>query len=302
MDALTKGVLTAITVAVLLAIARLSGRRIAGLLAGLPTVTGPALVWLALDHGARYATEAAIGSIAACTLCAVFALAYERASRRAGAIAALALATIASVASAPPLHWLGGSLLPALLVAAIVSPAVQAALPKGNDAMQRTRRSGEVLTTALASGAVTWLVAVCATSVGPFWAGVLASPPLVAAAVVMQQHRTAGHAAVCGFLHAYVGGLLGRAAFGAGFALLIVPAGVTTATIVASLAGGALGVAASWSRGQSSIAAAVPAKRPHAPASRSRGEPTHRTMRETTADTAVAQRATSPSPASIPAR
>jgi hypothetical protein len=260
MDALTKGLLTAITVAVLLTIARLFGRRIAGLLAGLPTVTGPALVWLALDHGARYATDAAVGSIAACALCAVFALAYERASRRAGAVTALAVAIIASLVSAPPLHWLGGALLPALLVAAIVSPAVQAALPKGSsNATQRTRPNGEVLTTALASGAVTSLVAVCATSVGPFWTGVLASPPLVAAAVVMQQHRTAGHAAVCGFLHGYVGGLLGRAAFCAGFALLIVPAGVTTATIVASLAGGALGIAASWSRGPATIVAPAPA-------------------------------------------
>ena len=262
MDGFTKGLLTAIAVAVLLTISRVFGRRVAGLLAGLPTVTGPALVWLALDHGARYATEAAIGSVAACTLCAVFALAYERASRRAGVATALALAVIASLASAPSLHWLGGALAPALLLAAIVSPVVQAALPKGSNTGVRTAVSGEVLTTSLASGAVTSIVALCASSVGPFWAGVLASPPLVAAAIVIQQHRTAGHPAVCGFLHGYVGGLLGRAAFGAGFAMLIVPAGVATATIVASLLGGALGIAASYSRGSRMIIADLPARRP----------------------------------------
>lgn len=52
MDWSNKAMLTAATVAALLALARLFGHRLAGILAGLPTVTGPALLWLALDHGA----------------------------------------------------------------------------------------------------------------------------------------------------------------------------------------------------------------------------------------------------------
>ena len=186
----------------------------------------------------------------------MFALAYERASRHAGVATALAVAIVASLASAPSLHWLAGALAPALFVAVVVSPAVQAALPRSSDSPQPGRPRGEVVITALASGTVTSVVALCATSVGPFWTGVLASPPLVAAAVVIHQHRTAGHAAVCGFLHGYVGGLLGRAVFGAGFAILIAPVGVTTATLIASLVGGGLGVAASYLRGPAKTVAA----------------------------------------------
>jgi len=60
-----------------------------------------------------------------------------------------------------------------------------------------------------------------APCVGPFWAAVLASPPRIAAAVAIHRHLLAGHASVRRFLRGCVAGLLGRAAFGAGFALLI---------------------------------------------------------------------------------
>lgn len=52
MSALLKGWLTAVLVwLVMLAAGRL-GERCAGMLTGLPTVTGPALLWMTLDHGA----------------------------------------------------------------------------------------------------------------------------------------------------------------------------------------------------------------------------------------------------------
>lgn len=49
-----KAVLTAAMVALLLIGGRAFGRRFAGALAGLPTVTGPALIWLAMEFGADY--------------------------------------------------------------------------------------------------------------------------------------------------------------------------------------------------------------------------------------------------------
>ena len=46
MDGLWKAAATALTVAVLMGLARGAGHRVAGLLAALPTTTAPALVWL----------------------------------------------------------------------------------------------------------------------------------------------------------------------------------------------------------------------------------------------------------------
>ena len=45
MDGLWKAAATALTVAVLMGLARGAGHRVAGLLAALPTTTAPALVW-----------------------------------------------------------------------------------------------------------------------------------------------------------------------------------------------------------------------------------------------------------------
>ncbi len=238
MDWICKAVLTAATVALLLAVAQLFGRRFAGILAGLPTVTGPALIWLALEFGAGDAVEAAIGSVAACALCALFALVYERASRRAGIAVALMSSLAVSVLAAPPLRWLSADLPLALLIAAIASVVVHGAIPDTLDEAAPARRlPGEVVLTAVVSGLVSGAVALAAPQVGPFWSGVLASPPLIAAAVAMHQHAREDHASVRRFLRGYVGGLLGRAAFGAGFALLIAPLGVTAAALLATFAG-----------------------------------------------------------------
>lgn len=247
MDWICKAVVTAVAVAAILAIARRFGRHVAGLLAGLPTVTGPALIWLAVDHGEAYAVEAAIGSVAACGVCAVFALVYERASRLAGPFVSLLAATVATVASSLALQRLAPDLVAALILAVGASLAIRAALGgadecAGNGTANGTRTTaawghGEPWLTAGVSGLVSGAVALLAPSVGAYWAGVLASPPLIAAAVAMREHCRRERHGMRAFLHGYVGGLVGRCGYGAVFALLLVSTGTLTAAMVATLAG-----------------------------------------------------------------
>lgn len=247
MDWICKAVATAVAVAAILAIARRFGRHVAGLLAGLPTVTGPALIWLAVDHGETYAVAAAIGSVAACGVCAVFALVYERASRLAGPFVSLLAATVATVASALALQRLAPDLVVALIVAVGASLAIRVALGgadecAGDGAAKGTRTAaarghGEPWLTAGVSGLVSGAVALLAPSVGAYWAGVLASPPLIAAAVAMREHGRREHHGVRAFLHGYVGGLVGRCGYGAVFALLLVSTGTLAAAMLATLAG-----------------------------------------------------------------
>lgn len=101
--ALARGVLTAFVIAMLLLAAQRFGRAAAGLLAGLPTVTGPAKLWLALDRGEAFAAAAALGALASGIACALFALGYALAGRRQGPGTALGIALAASVL---PLPWL----------------------------------------------------------------------------------------------------------------------------------------------------------------------------------------------------
>ena len=245
MDWAYKATLAATMVALLLAVARLFGRRLAGLLAGLPTVTGPALIWLALDQGAEYAVGAAIGSVAACVLCAGFALAYERTSRRAGVPCALLLACVAAALSALPLEILGRNLLLASMAAVVACAAVCAAMPVDGERRPAARSSSEIWMTALVAGAVSAVVALRAPRLSSFWAGVIASPPLIAAIVAAYEHTQDGHPAVRQFLHGYVAGLHGRTLFAALFALLLAPLGVTLAAALAAAACMALAMAQS---------------------------------------------------------
>jgi len=240
--ALMKGGLTALIVGGLLMLAQRWGRSAAGLLAGLPTVTGPALLWLALDRGAAFAAEAAVGAVAAGLCCALFALAYGRAGHRCGPAGALALGTAASAA---PLPWLGHvelGLTEWLLLASLACWASRWALGRGAS----TTREDDVdaprvhvrgwLVTALVSGLVSAVAAGAADEVGPFWAGMLTSPPLLAAAVALELHRQAGRVGPAEpFLHGYVTGLIGRGLFAAVVGALIVPLG-TAAAFAAALA------------------------------------------------------------------
>ena len=56
--ALARGAITAILVGALLLAAGRFGRRAAGLLTGLPTVTGPAMLWLVYDRGEAFTAAA----------------------------------------------------------------------------------------------------------------------------------------------------------------------------------------------------------------------------------------------------
>lgn len=237
-----KAMLTATTVALLLTVAQLFGRRLAGVLAGLPTVTGPALLWLALDHGAAYAVQAATGSVVGCALCAVFAFAYQRASRRGNALIACLLATAASVLAMPLAVPFEASLTVAVAFALALVLLLFTAMPAGM--VQGRGRGvgvrGEPFVTASVAGAVSGAVALAAPEVGAFWAGVLASPPLIAGLIAMQQHWAEGPDAAAAFLRGYVGGLVGRIGFGAAFATLPLVLPMAAAALLAFVAGCAL--------------------------------------------------------------
>lgn len=255
MDWAYKAVLTATTVALLLAVAQLFGRRLAGILAGLPTVTGPALVWLALDFGTEFAMQAALGSVAASAMCGLFAVGYERAGRRHGPLVATTCALLASLLPLPLLEgWQDAGAHPlALLIGVVVicglSVAWIPATPAQRDivAAPSRRRQLELWITAGVSGVVSGITAVAAPQVGAFWSGVLASPPLIAAAVAvhLQLVGTRGDGALPRFLRGYAAGLIGRCSFAAAFGLMLAAGSISAATLVATAAGCAITLAVS---------------------------------------------------------
>lgn len=247
--ALWRGVISALAVALLLAVARRHGRTLAGLLTGLPTLTGPALAWLALDRGAAFAAQAAYGAVAAGAACALFALAYARLAPRCGRLACAAAGVLVSTPMLGLMHA-AALPLPALLIAVVLVCTVCVRLqPRATGGAERAAAPAWVWT-ALAAGAVTALASAAARSLGPEAAGWLSSPPLLAAAVAIELHRRDSALAVREFLRGYTAGLVLRSLFAALFGALVVPAGLAAA-LVLSLAV-AVGLAA-WARPRAAL-------------------------------------------------
>lgn len=245
LGALLRGGISAGVVASLLLAARRWGRELAGLLAGLPTVTGPALVWLALDRGSEFATQAVHGAVAAAVPCALYAWAYACLSLRCSRWSALLWASTASLLLLPLLPLWQEPLQLALVMVSLVCAACLALMPRAQkrllapDSCISPLRAG--VTTVLVSGAVSALASLLAQSLGPYWAGVLTSPPLLAAAVALELHRQGCTVQIQDFLRGYTMGLVGRSVFAALFGALLLPRGLPFALATALAAALLLG-------------------------------------------------------------
>lgn len=233
-----KAVLTAVTVGLVLTVAQAIGRRQAGLLAGLPVTTAPALLWLAVEQGGAVAARSATGTVVACGLMTIYALVYEVAARRSGPVASLLAGLAAAAVLAAPASLLADRPLAALLAAATSAVVVLAVLPRPPLRPSRAHRlRGQIGLTAMVSGALTVWVAALAGACDPFWAGVLAALPIISAAALVVLHQTGTLDDVRHFLRGYVLGLIGKSAFGLAFAIVVLPQGIGAALVAAVVAG-----------------------------------------------------------------
>ena len=231
-----KALVTTLLVAVLMRLMQRCGQRACGLITGLPTVTGPALLWLAASEGNNFAALAGAGSVAAGALCALFGWGYARASRHSGPAAALAVATVLAVLPAV-LLVISPLALGVLLAASIaVSLACIAGLRTGAPrqmARQPTCAPSNVAVTAIVAGVVSGSVSLLAGDLGAFWSGVIAGAPLIAAIVGVRVHLDCGRPAVQAFMGAYCVGLLWRTALAAVFCWLVPSTGAGWAMLLA---------------------------------------------------------------------
>jgi hypothetical protein len=262
--ALLRGAASALAVAALLWAARRWGRGLAGLLAGLPTVTGPAMVWLAVDRGGEFAAQAGHGAVLAALPCGLFAVTYAVLAQRHGRVASLLAATALCALPLPLLLQPGWPMAGCLLLAAAASLGCVRLIPR-----QALRvlppagaRSGAAAAacTVLATGTVSMLCSLLAPVLPPLWVGALTSPPLLAAAVVWTLHGQGCPGRVQDFLRGYTAGLLGRSVFVALFGSLLVQHGLGQALCAAVVCALALGLLAHvWMRRRGGLAMMPPA-------------------------------------------
>lgn len=243
MDWLFKAMLTALMVLLVMAVARRSGRRLAGAAAALPTITAPTLAWLVHERGVTFAVSAAIASVSACAMLALFSLGYAVACRHRGKAGALVCGLVGALAMAWPAFAAGSHLTEALVLALGCSALALACIPGGAQESRASRRSPRALAgIALAAGGVTAVAATVGPTLGSFATGLLASLPVISAAIAMVEHAGGGHRAAASFLRGYVWGLFGKAAFGAVFVLVAPRIGAPMALALACGCAGLMSV------------------------------------------------------------
>jgi hypothetical protein len=222
-----------IVVPALIGAITLAGRRwgpaLAGWLSGFPIVTGPILLFVALEQGADFAAVAAAGALAGGLAWMSFALGYAWAATRMSWLFALFASLCAYLAvgmavivAAPPL---------ALVVAMVAAAVVLAPLlfPRLTQPIGRAASSSvELFARMLAGGAMTGAVTHLSPALGPKFSGLLAVFPVMGIVLAAFSHRTSGNIFTIRLLRSMVYGFYAFIAFclTVTLALHVMPVGV----------------------------------------------------------------------------
>jgi hypothetical protein len=216
----------------------LAGRRwgpaVAGWLSGFPIVTGPILLFVALEQGASFAAVTAAGALTGGLAWMTFALAYGWAALRlpwtlalfAGLCGYLAVG-IVLVLAAPPFGLIAPLLVAAVLLAPHAFPRLTQ--PIGLAAHSRI----ELWARMIAGGALTVAVTVLSPALGARFSGLFAVFPVMGIVLAAFSHRSSGNIFTIHLLRSMVFGFYAFTAFCLTLTLGLPALGVTAAFLLA---------------------------------------------------------------------
>lgn len=217
-------------------VGRRFGQSVAGWLIAFPFNSAPVSLFLAIDHGGRFAADAARGSIASVVGGCAYALVFARVER--GWPFALVSASAAYLVVAAAMRLVTVETIPlALLVTAVLFVAMRLA-PKARERVDTGRVTPAwdlpariVVATALVVG-----ITLYAPTLGAYTSAALASFPVFASILGVFEERTMGHAAAIDVMRGLIPGLLGFTAFFVTVALAIEPLGIAVTYALATAA------------------------------------------------------------------
>lgn len=196
----------------LIALVTLAGRRwgpaVAGWLSAFPVVAGPILWFIAMEQGAAFAAQAAVGTLSAVLAILAFGLSYAWAATRypwpvslplayigyAAAVAVLDLCNVTSLVVAGLVVMAGLWFAPRLYP--VLRPSVTAQAKPANDMLLRM----------ILGALLVLLVTHFAANLGPDLSGVFAMFPVMGTVLVLFTHRSSGAAATVQLLRGMVFG------------------------------------------------------------------------------------------------
>ncbi len=206
------------TMPVVIVAATLAGRRygaaVAGLILGLPIVSGPISVFVAVEQGIEFARAAASGTLLGLVALATYCLSYGFAARRFAWPGALACGLVATASMAwlldalalpgPAVVWFTSA---AILVAIVICPTPGPAQPR------QPPPAWDLPARVLVSTLFMMTVTLLAAPIGPTMTGMASTFPVMLSVMAPFTHRVEGQAAVVSMLRGCIEGLVTFALF-----------------------------------------------------------------------------------------
>lgn len=224
---LVPGLIGAITL-----VSRHWGPAVAGWLSGFPIVTGPILLFVALEQGPQFASVTAAGALAGGLAWMFFALSYAWAATRMSWFLALPIGLsaylvvgMALILSAPPFALIVAMVVVAVVLAPHTFPRL--AQPIGPAASS----SIELCARMVAGGLLTVSVTQLSPALGPKFSGLFAVFPVMGIVLAAFSHRASGSVFTIRLLRSMVYGFYSFTAF-----CLTVTLGLNTMGIAAGFA------------------------------------------------------------------
>lgn len=224
-----KLILTPLVILIASLVSRRWGDAVGGWLVGLPVVSGPVSVFLAIERGPEFTSQAALGSVAGVVSQASFCVGYGLAASR-GWPTAFASATFAYVATAAASTWLAPPLIVAVPVAAASLLLARRFVPRSRGPhFAASAPWWEIPARMIVVTALVVAITGFASTLGPRASGLSASYPIVSAALAIFAHVARGPAGGMDALRGMASALYGFIGFFAVIATLMVPLGAPIA-------------------------------------------------------------------------
>jgi len=211
---LFKLTLTPVLVLITTLIIRRWGATIGGLVAGIPIMTGPITLFIALEHGPQFAVATLTAVLIAVVGAAMFSSTYALLSQFWTWPGTITMALIAWIATAFGLSAFPFGIVEAALaaVAAVILAIFLIPRPRGPIVLARPRwwdLPFRMLVTGLLVGGVTLLAA----DLGPHLSGIIGTLPLVSAVLAVFTHHQSGSRAIKAVLRGQMVSMIGFIVF-----------------------------------------------------------------------------------------
>jgi hypothetical protein len=196
----------------------LAGRRwgpaVAGWLSGFPIVTGPILLFVALEQGPQFASVTAAGALAGGLAWLSFALSYAWAATRMpwllsllSGLSAYLVIGMAMVISAPPFALIAVMVVAAVLLAPFLFPRMTESIRPATSSVI------ELCARMIAGGVLTVSVTHLSPVLGPKFSGLFAVFPVMGIVIAAFSHRASGNVFTIRLLRSMVYGFYAFTAF-----------------------------------------------------------------------------------------